>query len=58
MAFSGAIVFNFENPADYYKIKDFLEKYPGVKVIYVTMRNNERLYISSEKGYDSRKVIP
>ena len=54
MGYSGAVVFTFNDPSDYFKVKTFLENTPGVRVIYVTMRTNERLYISSERGYDSR----
>ena len=46
---SGAVVFNFEDPTDFYAVINFLEQHPGIiRIIYKTMRTNDRLYITSE----------
>ena len=46
---SGAVVFSFENVADFYSVINFLEQHSGIRVIYKTMKTNDRLYITSEK---------
>ena len=44
------IILTVDNPILVINIKNFLNKIDGVKVIYITIRNNKKLYIVDEEG--------
>lgn len=46
---SGGVIFSFEDITQFYNIISFIEQLDGVRIIYRTMRKDDRLYITSEK---------
>lgn len=46
---SGAVIFNFEDPIDFYSVINFLEEHPGIKLIYKVMSKDNRLYVVDEE---------
>lgn len=48
------IIFNFDDINDFYTVVAFLERQHGIKIIYKTIRKDDRLYITSESEMKGR----
>jgi len=48
------IILTIDNPVLANNIKQILDNLDGVRVIYVTIRNNKKLYIVDEEGTNDR----
>ena len=44
------IILTVKNPSEASDIKQILDNIDGIKVIYITIRNNKKLYIIDEEG--------